>query len=74
VVATTHNLLIYTLPSASTDAPTGKGTGKSKKKGKQKAKSQSEPELKLLQTIELPVLPGGVEGASFRAARSVFVC
>ena len=47
-----------------------KGKGKGKKKGKQKAKAQFGPELELLQTIELPVLPGIVEGASFRAARS----
>jgi prolactin regulatory element-binding protein len=70
VIATTHNLLIYALPSldSSTSTPI-KGKGKNKKKGKQKSKSQSEPELELLQTIELPALPGGAEGASFRAAR-----
>jgi hypothetical protein len=70
VIATTHNLLVYALPSASAESLTAKGEGKGKKKGKQKAKVQSELELELLQTIELPVLPGAAEGASFRAARS----
>ncbi|KIM90988.1 hypothetical protein PILCRDRAFT_811489 [Piloderma croceum F 1598] len=69
VIATTHNLLVYALPSASADSSTTKGKGKGKRKGKQKSKAQTELELELLQTIELPVLPGAVEGASFRAAR-----
>jgi hypothetical protein len=61
------------MPGVSTDFPTSSGKGKSKRKGKQKSKSQAEPELELMQTVELPVLPGGVEGASFRTARFIFV-
>ncbi|KII95368.1 hypothetical protein PLICRDRAFT_48333 [Plicaturopsis crispa FD-325 SS-3] len=58
LVATTTNLLLYAVPSASS-------TSKSKK-GKQKEIPLNQ--LELLETVALPTLPGGV-GATFRAAR-----
>jgi prolactin regulatory element-binding protein len=75
IIATTHNLLVYALPSRPTESPTSspsKSKAKNRKRGKQRggSKSQLEPQLELLRTIELPALPGGmVEGATFRAAR-----
>jgi len=74
VIATTHNLLVYALPSRPTVSPTSspsKSKGRSRKKSKrEKSKSQLDLGLELLRTVELPALPGGlVEGATFRAAR-----
>lgn len=70
VIATTHNLLIYGLPSPDIpDSPTEK-KGKNKKKSKSKSKSVPDPELQLLRTVEVPQLP--VEGGTFRAAKYEF--
>jgi prolactin regulatory element-binding protein len=66
VVATTVNLLVYNLPQCASTS----SSKKSKKKGKQKEKPISD--LELQRTIELPVLPGGIEGSTFRAARFVW--
>ncbi|KAJ7228813.1 WD40 repeat-like protein [Mycena pura] len=63
VVATTHNLLVYALPTANS-----KGSpSKNKKKGKQKAVVPSA--LELLRTIDAPVSVSGSTGSTFRAAR-----
>jgi prolactin regulatory element-binding protein len=66
VIATTVNLLVYDLPQSTSSTTASK---KSKKKGKQKEMPISD--LELLRTLELPVLPGGIEGGTFRAARFV---
>ncbi|KAJ6629148.1 WD40-repeat-containing domain protein [Mycena sp. CBHHK59/15] len=63
VVATTENLLVYTLP---TDSGSQSSPSKNKKKGKQKAKVPLE--LELLRTVEPPALMGS-NGSTFRAAR-----
>jgi hypothetical protein len=68
VVATTDNLLVYSLPET-------KGTGspsKTKKKGKQKENATAISELKLLRTIDPPAAVSGASGSTFRAARRVF--
>ncbi|KAJ3558946.1 hypothetical protein NM688_g634 [Phlebia brevispora] len=62
VVATTVNLMIYAVPSAS---EADDGTSE-KQAGKQKEISL---ELDLVQTIERPTLPGTDAGSSFRAVR-----
>ncbi|KAI0347447.1 WD40 repeat-like protein [Trametopsis cervina] len=60
VVATTVNLLVYTLPEL--DASTSE-----KAAGKQKEKSLVE--LELIKTVERPTLPGDDGGSSFRSVR-----
>ncbi|KAJ7368124.1 WD40 repeat-like protein [Mycena albidolilacea] len=65
VVATTDNLLVYSLPQT-------KGTGspsKTKKKGKQKENATAISELELLRTIDPPAAVSGASGSTFRAAR-----
>jgi len=64
VIATTANLLIYTLPSTDGKPPS---PSKHKKKGKQKTKSL--PELGTPRIVELPESLGGAGGSTFRAAR-----
>ncbi|EJD01209.1 WD40 repeat-like protein [Fomitiporia mediterranea MF3/22] len=74
VVATTDELLVYALPSAAAPPSSPPGTKtRSKQKQKQKAqkgKAESVKELKLLETVERPALPGlnGVT-TTFRAVR-----
>ena len=71
VIATTHNLFIYGLPSRGIpDSPAEKKV-KNKKKSKSKSKSVTDHELQLLRTVELPQLPA--DGGNFRAAKYVFL-
>ncbi|TFY75347.1 hypothetical protein EWM64_g8665 [Hericium alpestre] len=60
VVATTINLLIYSLVSCMTPE---------KSKGKGKDKQDPHIHLEVTRTIDRPKLPGGETGGSFRAAR-----
>lgn len=68
VVTTTHNLLIYALPTASTTTESPK---KRKKKTKASFDGQSEkvPSLSLQKSVPLPSSTG--EGSTFRAARYI---
>lgn len=80
VLATSLNLLVYALPE-----PPSEGNDKTpkKKKGKQKGKGKEKdapsrtpsqtPELQLVETVDIPSIPGAPAGSvgTFRAARYV---
>ncbi|OJA20908.1 hypothetical protein AZE42_00895 [Rhizopogon vesiculosus] len=74
VLATSLNLLVYALPEPPLEG--GEQTPK-KKKGKQKGKgnpsqtSSQTPELRLVETIDIPLVPGAPaqSNVTFRAAR-----
>ncbi|OBZ76124.1 Guanine nucleotide-exchange factor SEC12 [Grifola frondosa] len=61
VVATTVNLLVYTLPATRSTAGSEKVVGKQKE--------YPITSLELIRTVERPTLPGKDAGSSFRAAR-----
>lgn len=76
VIATTHNLLVYTLPGAATtssDAATNNSVKKPKKKVKVSHNGSTEKLSALLleRTAELPSSLG--EGSTFRAVRYVLL-
>lgn len=58
MIATTHNLLVYSLPPAESQ------------KGKGKKATPQTSALELLHTVEIPA---SISEGSFRAARSVFI-
>ena len=72
IVATTHNLHIYTLPGAvttSSDATTNSSVKKAKKKAKvsQNASTEKLSTLNMEHIVDLP--PSIGEGSTFRAVR-----
>ncbi|KAG5643785.1 hypothetical protein DXG03_009664 [Asterophora parasitica] len=71
VVATTHNLLVYALPTPAaipeTPSPTKKGKGKARKAKSANASAASK--LELLHTIDVLASAGGANGGTFRAAK-----
>ncbi|KAF8974375.1 WD40 repeat-like protein [Flammula alnicola] len=64
VIATTHNLLVYSLPTATTPSPK---KGKKKSKASSTTHSEKLQSLELEKTVELPSSTG--EGSTFRVAR-----
>ncbi|KAF5322709.1 hypothetical protein D9619_000869 [Psilocybe cf. subviscida] len=66
VVATTHQLLVYSLPEASEAEPNSTSSSKKNKKTTQKVNGTRQS-LNLVQTLNLPSTTG--EGSTFRAAR-----
>jgi len=71
VVATTHNLLVYALPTVSSAAAVPASAKKKKKKTKASNNDLSEkvPSLSLQKSVEIPSSVG--EGSTFRAARYI---